>query len=80
MSIVQSCDVAWLNNSLLDKDFGVLIHGKLNMNYYYVLTFKNVNSIIDCINQSRISSRSEVIILFFFAIVVEFNSEYYIEF
>lgn len=80
MSIVQSWDVAWLNNSLLDKDFGVLIHGKLNINYYHVLTFKNVNSIIDFINQSRISSRSEVIILFFFAIVVESNSEYYIQF
>lgn len=37
--IVQLWDLVQLNNSLCDKDFGAFIHGKFNVNHYYVLTF-----------------------------------------
>lgn len=53
----------WLENSLAEKDVGVLGETKLKMSQQYVLAAKKANSILDCISKSISSRLMEVISL-----------------
>lgn len=59
----------WLENSLAEKDLGVLGETKLKMSQQYVLAAKKANSILDCISKNIASRLMEVILPFFSTLV-----------
>ena len=54
----------WLENSLAEKDLGVLGDTKLRMSQQYVLAAKKGNGILGCISKTIASRLMEVILPF----------------
>ena len=69
----------WLDNSTCERDLGVLVDNKLNMNQQCDTTAKKANAILDCINRSIVSRSKEVIVPLYSA-VVRPHLEYCVQF
>jgi len=59
----------WIENIPKEKDLGVLVDEKLNMNHQCALAAQKANCILDCIKSSMASRAREEILPFYCALV-----------